>query len=505
MEDYVSVQAFVEFSKRHRLRILKALAGTVALVMGGTFLMAPIYEGESLLLVKYGREYMYRPELGEREASAASLNKDRQLAQINSELAILRSNELFADVIGQIGVDRLFPGISDPSRPAAAAGAAAAERLRGSVSAYQIKDSDVIRVKLQHPDRELVAQTLNVIIDKYMAKHLSAFSDASTTAFLVRKVESSRKELQQAEEKLKDFQMRTRSFSADEQRTVLFSQRDELEAKRKAARSQIAGLQKRLAYLHSEKEKVSSDTSRFSSEETKAVADARAQLLELELQEQKLLATFSEESRAVESVRSQIRLVQEFLAQQRATIGQGQFADDLERQIIATQAELGSQEAQADSLAGQISLLEKQIAEFTQSGAEYRDLVRQREAAAQSYQLYSKKLEEFRASEEMDRQKIANISVIQSASVPLSPISPDKKLNLLVGLLLGIVIGYGWALALELRQRRDQPVPAVVPVDQETLVAPGTIHWRSARRAAETRSEEAKEPPAPSAAKGSGA
>ena len=509
MEEYVSLSDFVEFWRRNRTRVLIALAATVAVVMGVTMMLTPIYEAESLLLVKYGREYMYRPELGERDAIAVALNKDRQLAQINSELAILRSRELFADVLAQIGTTKLYPTLVEAA-PAdgAAAGAtstseAALERLENSVTAYQIKDSDVIRVKLEHPDRELAAQALNTIVDKYMARHLSAFSDASTTAFLEQKVASTRKDLQQSEETLKAFQMRTRSFSGDQQVTTQIAQRDELESKRKNARSEIAGLEKRLGYLNSEKQKVNSDKSRISTEETKAVADARAQLLELKLQEEKLQGTFSESSRAVQNVRGQIKLVEEFLAQQRSTVGQGQFADDLEKQVIATQAELRFQQAQADTLAAQIGALEKQISEYTQSGAEYRELARDREAAEKSHEVYAKKLEEFRASEEMDRQKLTNISVIQAAAVPIAPIRPNKKLNLLVSVMLGIALGFAWGLLVEFRERQGQGEAAVVPTDQETLVAPGTIHWRRALRKSEPRSEseQVAETPPPSASK----
>jgi hypothetical protein len=103
----------------------------------------------------------------------------------------------------------------------------------------------------------------------------------------------------------------------------------------------------------------------------------------------------------------------------------------------------------------------------------------------------------------MDRQKIANISVIQAAAQPDSPISPDKRLNLLAGLLLGVALGFGWSLVVELRERRESP--AMVPVDQDTLVAPGTVHWRKALREAEARSGDTEETPAPNASKVSGA
>jgi uncharacterized protein involved in exopolysaccharide biosynthesis len=230
MEEYVSFHDFTEFAKRHRSRMIKAAAGSVFVVMLGTLLMTPVYEAESLLLVKFGREYMYRPELGERDAIAMGSNKDRQLAQINTEIAILRSRELAADVLSDMGTDRLYPDLRQEAGPGAVISPVATNRLMSNVSAYNVKDSDVIRVKFQHSDAKLAAQALNVLVDKFVLKHLNAFSDAQSTAFLEQKVANSRKELQQAEEKLKAFQQRTRAFAGDAQVTALLAQRDELEA-----------------------------------------------------------------------------------------------------------------------------------------------------------------------------------------------------------------------------------------------------------------------------------
>jgi uncharacterized protein involved in exopolysaccharide biosynthesis len=499
MEDAFTFQSFVEFTLRHRFRILKALVATVAVVMIATFLWPPVYEAQSLLLVKYGREYMYRPEVGDRDTVAQSLNRDRQTAQINTELQILSSQDLIEEVVGKVGVNRLYPKISDQPRPGdPTVFGAAVMSFQKNLQAVPVKDTDVIQIAFRHSDPKLTAQALNVLVDAYMAKHLSAFSGASATGFLEAKVAGYRKDLLADEEKLKTFQEQTRLLSVDEQRSALFAQRRYVEAAGKVARNEIAGLEQKLAYLRAEKAKTAGDASRINAEQSKTVVDARAQLLELRLEEQKLLSTFSEESRSVENVRKQIKLVEEFLGQQQAAIGQGEFGDDLGKQIIATVAELHFQQAKADNLAAQVTKLDQQITELTGHDSEYQNLVREREAAEKNYQTYEKKLEEFQASAEMDRQKIANITVIQAAAVPTIPVLPMPRLNLVVALLLGIALGYGWGLAKEYRQRRRQPAPTLVPA----LVDPGTIHWR---RRATGRSADPEDPSAPRAATRSGA
>jgi capsular polysaccharide biosynthesis protein len=49
----------------------------------------------------------------------------------------------------------------------------------------------------------------------------------------------------------------------------------------------------------------------------------------------------------------------------------------------------------------------------------------------------------------MDSEKIASVSLIEPAQVPLKPVSPKKMLNLVLGLFLGALGGLGLAFFLE--------------------------------------------------------
>jgi uncharacterized protein involved in exopolysaccharide biosynthesis len=66
-----------------------------------------------------------------------------------------------------------------------------------------------------------------------------------------------------------------------------------------------------------------------------------------------------------------------------------------------------------------------------------------------NYQTYTEKSEEARISDDMNRSKMANVSVIQSAAVPAKPVKPKKLLNVLLGIVLGAVSGLGFAFFSE--------------------------------------------------------
>ena len=94
-----------------------------------------------------------------------------------------------------------------------------------------------------------------------------------------------------------------------------------------------------------------------------------------------------------------------------------------------------------------------------------------------NFRTYQDKKEEARISDEMNRQKLANISVIQAAVVPSKPIKPKKALNILLSIILGAVSGLGFAFLSEytsqrftspdsVEQRLGLPVLVTIPLKE---------------------------------------
>ena len=77
------------------------------------------------------------------------------------------------------------------------------------------------------------------------------------------------------------------------------------------------------------------------------------------------------------------------------------------------------------------------------------NLKRDRDANERNYLTYLAKVAEARISDDMNRNKMANISIINAASVPAKPIKPKKLLNVLLSIVLGAVSGIGFAFLSE--------------------------------------------------------
>jgi uncharacterized protein involved in exopolysaccharide biosynthesis len=151
------------------------------------------------------------------------------------------------------------------------------------------------------------------------------------------------------------------------------------------------------------------------------------------------------------NVRKEIKIVRNFIKEQEEDLkgkvrtGQNIVYQDIEREIIKTQAELLSQEAKNTTLAGQIARLDREMQTLDLRENEIQNLRRELAANEKNYKTYLEKVEEALISDDLNRQKMANISVIQAAIAPAKPIKPRKALNILLGIILGTVSGLGIA------------------------------------------------------------
>ena len=440
---------------------------TVASVIVMTFLVPPTYESKATLLVKFGREYVYVPAVTEEKDPVNYFNRE---GIINNEIEILSSSDLLEKTVIRIGIPTLYPSLAKNPPKNKPIVKVAEKQFREDLSVQGGKDMDIIKVAFRHEDPEVAARTVNLLIELFREKHLQMFGDQAATTFLEAKVDEYESDLGKAEDELKGFRGRYSIFAIEEQRSILLKQQGALKSELQDAENQLAGLRGRLNILVEE----SGHTSRDAKLRTETgntgndiVDKAKEQLLTLQLKEREYARTLSEDNRLLVSVRHEIELVEQFIADEKRSpkslvvVGANEIYQELQKNLILTRAEIESQNERVTILSRQLGAVTDHLKSMLVSEREFHDLERRVSVIQDNYRAYRNKLEALRLSDQMDVSKVSNISVIQPATPPIKPIRPIKILNLALGILVGLIAGVGMAIFREFSSQQMTTAGAV--------------------------------------------
>jgi uncharacterized protein involved in exopolysaccharide biosynthesis len=238
--DYSSKDVLAALFKRKVA--IGALALAVAtLVAVVTFAMPKIYEARASVLVKFGREYVVRSEVGEARPQIAMTPEE----VLNSEVEILTSDDLVRGVIETIGLPRLFPrtrisfGDDLPALDEAARSVSKALRVEA------VRRSSVIQVAFEHRDPAVAADVVNLLVERYKEKHVEVFGE-QRSGFAEVQLAAYAEKLKDAERKLEGFRQKHRVFAYDQQMEMLLRRKGELDSARRDALVKIGELRQGL-------------------------------------------------------------------------------------------------------------------------------------------------------------------------------------------------------------------------------------------------------------------
>ena len=267
-------------------------------------------------------------------------------------------------------------------------------------------------------------------MELYKEKHLEIFSGEGT-GFLETQLGKSQKKLKESESGLASFKEKNRVFSFEEQKTALIQQRTTIDSTLKVAQSQISELEQKIAFIKSPQWLID------------AASELKGQLAALQQRENQLLEKYNESSRTIQDLRQEIKALKDSIKRN----------SEEQRQIELAKAggELSVVKARADSLRRQLGQVEGDVRTLEKSGRDLQDLKREAALQEQSYQIYSKKLQESLISDDMDQRKMVAISIIEKA--PVFTIPKEQKLGkeamVAAGFFGGIAAGIVLAFLLE--------------------------------------------------------
>jgi uncharacterized protein involved in exopolysaccharide biosynthesis len=483
-----TLRDFLTVIFKHKLKILTVFPAVVIIVTAGSFSQIPVYEAESSLMVQIGREYIFRPEVGETKPTIQFNRND----VINADIQILASADLIEKVIINLGVENIYPGLvkqppdqvnQPPERITPLQ--KAIRRFKSQLSVEAVKNSNVINLSFKHTDQQVPARAVNQLVESFKERHLQLYSN-SQSVFLEGQLTVHRQRLQESENKLAAFKQKNRVFSHGEQRSNLLDQHLKLDTSLKTAQSDILELRQYISSLTTQKQKASEDIRvAESTSQSTNIEIAQAGLLKLQLEEEELRTKYDERDPMLVMVREKIALTEDFLEEMRidtsrsVTVGKNTIYQGMEKDLFRARAELSSLDAKGAALKQQLNQLDGEIQDLDAKESALRSLQRELDNNERNYEIYLTKLEEARITDQMDRSNMANIKVIQKATVPLGPVRSRKTLRIVAGIILGAASGLALAFFSEyiieqgisspegVKKRLGLPVLATVPYKEQ--------------------------------------
>ncbi|MDD5729777.1 MAG: polysaccharide biosynthesis tyrosine autokinase [Candidatus Omnitrophica bacterium] len=119
---------------------------------------------------------------------------------------------------------------------------------------------------------------------------------------------------------------------------------------------------------------------------------------------------------------------------------------DLEFQLAELLQQYTEKHPKVIGIREEIKDLESQLEGFSGEDLEYARLEREVEVNKKLYAMLKEKLEEARIAE---AQKVSDISIVNPAVLPESPVSGNKHMIILAGLLMGLILGFALSFVFE--------------------------------------------------------
>ncbi|GJL59316.1 MAG: hypothetical protein NPIRA03_21730 [Nitrospirales bacterium] len=448
---FISIRDILTLFFKHKNKILGIFVGAVAIAVGTAFLMTPVYQAQSSVMVKMGRENVYHPEVG---AMNPEISVD-QKSMIESEVQILLTRDLTKRVLEVLDVGVVYPGIAETAPEKFSALDSGINEMRKNLSVSKVSESNIIQITFLHRQPEIAEKVVNLLVDLLLEKHLEIFSNPKGM-FLSKQLHDYEQKLHNSKSQLQEFKHQNKLTHLDEEKALLLGQRNELNTIQKNLQNKENGLKSKYESLKEQIKNVPKHVALSSvSEQQKVIDGAQANLLQLGLEEQRLLSKYHETSRFVVNIRNEIKLVEQFIKNQQGSLndkvtkGINPVYQGLEVELLTVESELNAHASQINEVTFQLKKLYEQLAKLDFLEKEFETLQMKVDSDKNNYKMYLTKVEEAKVSEAMDQLKMANISVIQPATMPMKPVKPQKGLILFLGIMIGGVSAILWVIASE--------------------------------------------------------
>ena len=417
-----------------------AAVTAVCMALGGLYLVIapPVYQSTSLLRIK--QDQGLADSIMSKVTGGNTAN-DKQRMMTDAE--ILKSRNVVLPVIEQTEERN-----SDGELPTYEA------YVKSHIITKPYKDTEILEVDVTGKTPEQAQKANELLVQGFMNRltELSHDEQRRTREFLEQRLGTSKGELNDAENKLQQYQSANKMYSTDDQMKQLT---EKLNIVDKAKAENQLNLETAQAGLASVNEQLSS--AGVSIADSPAIQQYKTQLAQLEATKAGYVGKYTDEHPKMQEINNQIATTKanldteigNIVSQQAPSsnaVQQGLLADKFKNEAAIAVAQskktaLDQMDAQNNTI---ISSLPKKEQGFVR-------VKRDANVANEIYIMLAKRLEEAKVAEVMVPNEV---QVVDAATLPEKPIKPRKMLIMAIATILGLLLGMGGVVAQSLLYRK---------------------------------------------------
>jgi uncharacterized protein involved in exopolysaccharide biosynthesis len=355
----------------------------------------------------------------------------------------------------------------------------AAISIRPTVSVTNIQNGKglpAMQVQFSYRDRNIARQVCADLVSRFMNENTQAGIDVQTSAnsFIKDQFDRSKRELDEAEQKLSDYRVRN-DGKLPEQMNANVSQMNALEGRLGSLQDAIVKNNEHRQMLETSLQIAKDRLASLKNTPVQSVT-RNEKLMETEKEMETLESTiasmkdrYTDDYPDLQAARDRLAVLKrqrdeaiknppkadgvENVALNREKADAQAAVDMIQGQIKATDIEERSDRSELAALSGTIRGYQGRVEQAPAGEKEYDELRRDRDLAREKYEKLEVQMHEASMSLDLERRRQGEtLELLDEASMPTSPTAPKRSMIIPVGLIGGLLIGI---LLVAIREVRD--------------------------------------------------
>jgi succinoglycan biosynthesis transport protein ExoP len=436
--------SLTKLAARHWRLALCVSFGCIGLAGLLTIVLPRKYESRMKFLVNNERaDLVITPEKGPSTAPIGEVDE----AQVNSEMELLRSRDILGAIVEDAKLYRPYQK-DNRTAPTRLSTEHAVLRLEKDLNVSALRKTNIIEVTYKAGDPDRAAFVLRDLTDRYLTSHLLVHSTPGTYKFFTDEVANYRSQWEQTQTVLSNFHRQKHLFAMDQQQTAIVARLESVEAQLKDLHAEIEEQHSRLdqdnKQLAQTSERVTTQVKQVPN--LQAIQQLETMLTELRNKRIALAMKFKPTDRLIVELDQEIQSTSQSLADIRSGSPSERTSDldtlheSLKADAAREQVALSGLETRRAEMAAMRQAYLQQLSGMDTDSIQLRSLEQNEKEAEDNYLLYSRRLQESKLSNSLDREKFSNVVVIEKPVSSPIPVSPKLGLNLAVGAVMGIFL-----------------------------------------------------------------